>query len=417
MKSPTKESHSVRMELWSYATAIGTAWVDSLDEIDDDIAECARDDGGKWGPLDVDELDGDVEVDGEFVNVDFAKVEKKLRRCENNWDEFRDKIGIYSVDIDKAGCTVEFTIDGEFDLAKLKIFYTTAIGTGYYSNPENNPIRLLNSIEYDGKILEFEGDDDRDNKGCMFTVFNKGKFAEYRHGCDVNKLEWKPFPDECWPFDINFRDWKNWDDKRWERIEKLLSVEDTDEKGLVIIDGIHEDMEDALDFYCNYEEADMSEEEFLKGFFTKALARSIVWLDALPNDYYKMHLLECGISPDEYPGLRDFIISWCNDGDENNGYYEDDDNCMDFECGYINRWAYVLTLAPQLACACTTYQKFNGYSQCMLLAAQPQFADKFSLEELGDPKAACWCGDSESYSQGWDSLVDAQLKFAKYCKN
>ena len=190
------ELRVARLELWSYFPTIGTAWVDSLDEVDDDLAECARDEGGDWGALDISDIDGELRIKGETVDIDFESVRRVEVGAVNTWSEFRDKIGIYSVDIDKAGCSTIFAIAGDFDPEKLTFYYKTAIGPGYYNHPEHVTIDLLDRVEYDGVELELDYGDERNNKGCMFTVFNEGKYAEYGYGCDAEDLDWKKFPSD-----------------------------------------------------------------------------------------------------------------------------------------------------------------------------------------------------------------------------
>ena len=188
------ELKTAELRLWSYLPTIGTAWVDSLDEVDDDLAECARDEGGWVHALDVSDIGGELEINGADVGIDFKLVRRVEAGIENTWSEFRNKIGIYSVDIDKSGCSTVFAIAGDFDPKKLTLYYKTAIGPGYYKHPEDVTIDLLDRVEYDGLELELDYDDDPNNKGCMFTVFNGGQYAGYEHGCDVDDLSWKPFP-------------------------------------------------------------------------------------------------------------------------------------------------------------------------------------------------------------------------------
>lgn len=191
------ELRVARLELWSYLPTIGTAWVDSLDEVDDDLAECARDEGG-WGALDISDIGGELKIDGEAADIDFDSVCRVKAGVGNTWSEFRDKIGIYSVEIDKADCSMIFAIAGDFDPEKLTLYYKTAIGPGYYNHPEYVRIDLLDRVEYDGVELELDYGDERNNKGCMFTVFNEGEYAEYGYGCDVEDLNWKKFPECNW---------------------------------------------------------------------------------------------------------------------------------------------------------------------------------------------------------------------------
>lgn len=550
------ELKTAELRLWSYLPTIGTAWVDSLDEVDDDLAECARDEGGWVHALDVSDIGGELEINGADVGIDFKLVRRVEAGIENTWSEFRNKIGIYSVDIDKSGCSTVFAIAGDFDPKKLTLYYKTAIGPGYYKHPEDVTIDLLDRVEYDGLELELNYDDDSNNKGCMFTVFNKGRYAEYKYGCNVDDLHWKSFPDfgdyvrwktwsedewkrlegmlakhnpkidarmkerygdcfeedfedsddflkhacrrnhdwallvgkwdwgwliekvpelaydERWaeefdkwlgdndddwltrerldfwrkvvkerlpleevlkhgrlagnsddycveldddqgPVEIHFRKWQDWDKARWERLEAFLSTKDPG-----TTEAFKEDFCYALDYYCNDDEAEMSEVEFLKRFFTQALKRSSVWLAAIPNDLYMACLFVSGISLDVRPDFRKVVVDWCNGNAVEDEYYEDDEDCIDDDGGTLNRWAYVLSVNPQLAEHCTTYQKFNGYSRCMLIAKQPQFAKKFSLEELGDPKSACWkvC-DKDDFKWVWAFLAEARPEFAKYRKD
>ena len=61
-------------------------------------------------------------------------------------------------------------------------------------------MELLDRVEYDGVELKLEYGDMRNNKGRVFTVFNKGKFASYNYGCggDLSSLNWKTFAGDNW---------------------------------------------------------------------------------------------------------------------------------------------------------------------------------------------------------------------------
>ena len=109
------EQKKVVLQLWAYSPSIGTAWVDSLEEVDDDLAECARDNGRLWGLLDISEIEGELLINGVDACLDLKSVRRVKAGVENTWSNFYDKIGIYSVDIDKAGCSAEFTVDCYFD--------------------------------------------------------------------------------------------------------------------------------------------------------------------------------------------------------------------------------------------------------------------------------------------------------------
>ena len=99
-------------------------------------------------------------------------------------------------------------------------------------------------------------------------------------------------------------------------------------------------------------------------------------------------------------------------------------DCPDSSClfseegtclGSVNPWAFVLYWRPELAETCTTFEKFNGYSRCLLLSRQPQFADRWSMEELASREGACWAGlADDDFEGGWAKLLAAQPQFAKW---
>ena len=386
------EQKKVVLQLWGYCPSIGTAWVDSLEEVDDDLAECARDECGWWGLLDISEIEGELLINGVDACLDLKSVRLVKAGVENTWSNFYDKIGIYSVDIDKAGCSAEFTVDGDFDPEKLVLYYKTAIGPGYYEHPENCTIDLLDRVEYDGVKLELDYDGEWNNKGCMFTVFNKGQYAEYGHGCDIDDLTWTPFP-------IDFRRWKDWSDELWKQYETMLAKHNA---------AIKEQFEKQLTFACVF--CDLNQCDFL----AHACTRSLDWATLSWN---------WGEILQQEPSLLDnksivkMVREWCDACDESDDYYEDDDDCDNGEGGTLNRWAYILSYHPQLADYCSTYQKFNGFSRCMLIANRPQFAETFSMEELGDPKGKCWATcDDDDYSAAWEMIVSACPELARFRK-
>ena len=396
-----KEIHTVKLTLWSYAAAIGTAWVDSLEEIDDDLAECAREDGGGWGHLDISDIGGELTVDGKEVKVDWENVRRVYFCNENNWSDFADKIGIYSVDIDKAYGTATFTISGDFDPDKLTFFYTSAIGPGYLRYPVFS-VDLLERVAYDDAIIEIEDGTDRNSKGCVFAVFDNGKYAEYRSGCNVNELEWKPFPDDVFGGDQDFTYWKMWSEKVWKYYEEKLSKDDS---------GVFEQWKEALD-----------DESFNQvDFLVRACRRNADW--AMLVSWEWLDVLREIPNLIEKPGIVDLVVEYCNDSFvEGDGFYEDDWCCELYtqdgdSDGSVNRWAYLLMQCPQLSDRCKTYEKFNGYSRCRLIEKNKMFAEKFSMEELGDPKSACWSTCSEDdYSSAWDCLIEEHPEFSKYRK-
>ena len=81
----------------------------------------------------------------------------------------------------------------------------------------------------------------------------------------------------------------------------------------------------------------------------------------------------------------------------------------------VNPWAFVLYYRPELSAKCMTFEKFNGYSRCVLLMKQPQFAEKWSMAELADRKSACWVNISDDdFKMAWKRLIRAQPQFAKW---
>ena len=129
-KSKSAVTKTATLELWGYAPEIGTAWVDSLDEVDDALADEVESVGG--GHLELSDIEGRVVVDGKETDIKFARARKVDDGAENTWSEFRDEIGIYSIDIDKADCSAVFSFSGRFDPKKLTLHYKTAIGPGYF---------------------------------------------------------------------------------------------------------------------------------------------------------------------------------------------------------------------------------------------------------------------------------------------
>ena len=107
--------------------------------------------------------------------------------------------------------------------------------------------------------------------------------------------------------------------------------------------------------------------------------------------------------------------------DNDDAHYKDDWKCSVFftvkgesYCS-VNPWAFVLYYRPELSAKCMTFEKFNGYSRCVLLMKQPQFAEKWSMAELADRKSACWVNISDDdFKMAWKRLIRAQPQFAKW---
>lgn len=97
-------------------------------------------------------------------------------------------------------------------------------------------------------------------------------------------------------------------------------------------------------------------------------------------------------------------------------------------------WAGLLARYPEYAMYCSSWDKFDGWSACMLLMKQPQFANKFDMASLGDETASCWTkpdiehsfeyhGDpvtsygKPNFRLAWKKLLAVQPQFAKYLRN
>ena len=206
---------------------------------------------------------------------------------------------------------------------------------------------------------------------------------------------------------INFCNWNDWGESKWSEYEKKLALHDS---------GIDEQ------FAARWGEAiddDMNDGFNQVDFLVRACKRNADW--AMLVSWEWPDVLREIPNLIEKPGIVDSVVKYCNDCDvEGDGFYEDDWGCELYtqdgeEDGTVNRWAYLLMQCPQLSDRCKTYEKFNGYSRCRLIEKNKMFAEKFSMEELGDPKSAFWSTCShDDYSSAWDRLVVAYPEFSKY---
>jgi len=199
--------------------------------------------------------------------------------------------------------------------------------------------------------------------------------------------------------EVDYRNWDDWDERTWQAYEQKLALNDE-----FINEQFIEQWDNSLEYMDEYD------------FLSAACRRNPCWAVLISWEWAAAIDVNPGLL--NHSAVQEKVVKWCDECDEADGYYIDDEFCFDDYEGIVNRWAYVLSAYPQLASRCTTYQKFNGYSRCMLIAKQPQFAEKFSLEELGDPNGAFWstCDLEDGYTPAWNALVNAHPEFAKYRK-
>lgn len=208
--------------------------------------------------------------------------------------------------------------------------------------------------------------------------------------------------------------WGDWPASKWERFEKILAEKDEDTiKGLVR-------------FFRDYTSSsiDIRDYEFDEtGFFVHALKRSKVWIRIVNAFWFA--------SPSNFPleliedeQVAKGIAEYCNSNRRIYGskLYEENDLVVDSQDEFeVNRWAHFLKYFPCLGSKCDSWEAFCGWSACWLLCHQPQFADKFSMDKLGDASSQYWdykyngeiAGD---FDDSWEMLIEAQPQFAKYYK-
>jgi len=80
-------------------------------------------------------------------------------------------------------------------------------------------------------------------------------------------------------------------------------------------------------------------------------------------------------------------------------------------------WKVLLCSQPQFVDKCKILAKLKGPAVCDIIKAQPQMADKFSIEKLGDKSSKYWTRIAKDvFAKCWDALIEAQPQFAKYRK-
>lgn len=82
-----------------------------------------------------------------------------------------------------------------------------------------------------------------------------------------------------------------------------------------------------------------------------------------------------------------------------------------------SQWEMLLSSQPQFIDKCRSLTSLKGPTVCAIIKAQPQMADKFSIEKLGDKASKYWTRiTKDAFAKCWDALIEAQPQFAKYRK-
>ena len=393
-KSESIDTKTATLELWGYAPEIGTAWVDSLDEVDDEVANCALSETWTTG-LQLSDIHGRVTVDGEERDIDFRQVEEVKDGDRNTWAEFVDEIGIYAVDIGKESYSASFAISGDFDPKKLTLHYRTAIGPGYLTWPQEDMLCLLDHVEYDGVAIDLDNDGERNSKGGMFTVFDKGRYAEYDYGCDVSSLSWRPFPGYNWSW---------FGPKEW---AKILSVQPQ------FADKCKRWKEFGSDEWAEI----LSRQPQLAvhveawgGIKTDVLSRVLAnqpqfadkcdrWGEFDEDDWVRLLCSQ--------PQFSDRCDKWANIGG--------------------GAWANLLTCQPQFAEKCDKWAEMNAGDWVKLLKAQPRFSERcdkwaemnvenwvvlLKAQPQFETKCSKW---AEMNAENWVEMLEERPQFAESC--
>jgi hypothetical protein len=211
------------------------------------------------------------------------------------------------------------------------------------------------------------------------------------------------------PTPLDFSDWEDWSDEDWNRFAYPLSFHD---------EKIDEKMKAAFSKTNDLFESGWQEQD---EFIFAACRRNIDWTLLVTWEWPTLLKEVDGLVDDKYAVGR--IVDWCNHETVRDGYYVVDD-CFDGvtlenadgdEDGDVNNWAFLLMLHPELSDRCDSYGKFDGYSACRLIAAQPQLAEKFSFEILGDFKSDCWHSrDEDDFNDAWERLVKTVPQYEKF---
>ncbi len=348
---------------------IGTEWVDSLDEVNDEVAQAALETAWTTG-LRLSGIHGRVTIEDEEIDIDFRQVAEVKDGERNTWAEFIDEIGIYAVDIGKESYSASFTISGDFDPKKLTLHYRTAIGPGYLMFPQEDLLCLLDRVEYDGVEIELDSGWERNCKGGMFTVFDKGRYAEYDHGCDVSTLTWRPFPGNNWSW---------FGPKEWARILYRQPQ---------FADKCKKWNEFGTDEWA----------EILGG--QPQLAVHIEAWDEIKTDVLARVLVH-------QPQFADKCDRWLEFGEDDWVFilqYQPQliDHCDKLAGFGGGAWARLLAYQPQFAERCSKWSEIDAENWIRLLKAQPQFADRCDK----------W---TEMNADNWVELIKAQPQFVEKC--
>lgn len=209
---------------------------------------------------------------------------------------------------------------------------------------------------------------------------------------------------------IDFGSFRSWDNRKWTEYTKLVTCEALEDLRRGMYDGCFdiEDMED---------------------FIRTALKYSKKW--AILVSHYDMRILKDFPDCFEDEDVANSFVEMLNDEficDLNNPgsccgleqaffptHYVEEAELEDEDVGCICFWVSALLSCPQLKEKGVNYNLIGGYSWCVLISRHPDFADKISLEELGDCSSKWWLGyEVEDFSAGWDILEELQPDFAKF---
>lgn len=211
---------------------------------------------------------------------------------------------------------------------------------------------------------------------------------------------------------IDLASFRSWNNSKWTEYSKLVNREALEDFRRGLDDGCFdiEDMED---------------------FIRTALKYSKKW--AILVSHYDMGVLkdfpECFEDEDVANSFvetlnDDFVCDLDNPGiccDLNQAslptHYVEEVELGDDDVEGVCLWVSALLACPQLKEKGVNYNLIGGYSWCVLISRCSDFADKISLEELGDCSSKWWLGyDVSDFNAGWDVLEAAQKKLAKFRK-
>jgi hypothetical protein len=185
VKAPERVLHKARLTFWSYYITCGFNEMKFKDFMKYGPYEYESEYCNDFSGFDLADLEGELEIDGKPVPIDFNKICAEVWGGVNCWCSYWKRSGVYYLEVDKTSEYAEFSFEGDFDPKKLTLYYSEAI------YPEHDALKLLNFIEYDGEPLTIKEPDEFDNKGTLLWFFRNNKYSE------ISDLKtWTPMPFE-----------------------------------------------------------------------------------------------------------------------------------------------------------------------------------------------------------------------------